>query len=622
MNTSVEQFQRCCRAIDETTSTAAAYELGAIIEEQLPGTYQVPYEGPPLAGNPLEAAKSRHYRGLWHELVQHLTDLGYLTTHQFITYHALRKDIPDEPRLLVPVLFAVRQYLAEEDWSMLPVFFTGELAKLQLPQIEEHLGQLVERIAGYTSFDGSMLPPPAYQIGAVNCYGRSLAFRMRTLFTLDVRLRDIYIFDRQQLKFLYSFQNLIQLELFPPSVQPEEVMEIPAVGWQLLCHIDLLYERFRDARPEGIRKKKIILFYRLKAGAAADNWLDDDDDFRERKGHRRRMSNASQELVDTGYHEFGIRLLQVKLWQTHFYVGSVDGKWGELSHQAVVSLMAQEEEVSPRKRNGELKPQARKDLENAFSAFSQRGEADDGTSFVIDFVAMFELLQQYHAQPVETARSKTEQADEMTLLLKKLQEEAEVPTATLDERILNSEDFRELYPDPAVKPLRRVAFPRTSFLAGIWRGFKRIANWVAKAVGKLLGPVFGFIKLITGKIRAGIQQFFRGFRYLGYFLLGRPIVTLGTPTPDTDTIDVFATKFSLDFDGINLVSDQARPSDIQRHVDHLQDMKNSMFYFIDTTLEMIKIIGRLAQPGGWVWLGWQIARLVVGDLVGLVQGMA
>ena len=25
---------------------------------------------------------------------------------------------------------------------------------------------------------------------------------------------------------------------------------------------------------------------------------------------------------------------------------------------------------------------------------------------------------------------------------------------------------------------------------------------------------------------------------------------------------------------------------------------------------------------GWVWLGWQIARLIVGDLVGMVQGMA
>jgi len=655
----VEQFKQQCKAFDQAASTDAATDLGQTVEEELPLAYQIPYETMNAAEpSLLEKAHTRHYRGLWHELVQHLTDLGYLTEHQFITYHKLRKEIPDEPRLLLPVLQATVQYLGEENWPLLAQMFKGKLADIQLPHLEEHLGHIVERISRYTSFDGSLPPPEEYQVGAGNCYGRSLAFRVRTLFTLDAKLRDVFVFEPSHLKFLYSFQNLIGLKFLPPHPQPNEAV-IPEECWQILCDVDRLFDRFKEARPEGIGVNKIVLSYPLNAKDEMEGDSEDDDEgeeededkfLRGRERRRgRRMTKASKILADTGYHQMAIRILQVKLWQTHFYIGAVDGAWGEVSHRAVESLIEQEEAILPQKNNGKPKRKHRLAIAKAF--FQTPADNDGQATVVIGFNAMYELLQNYHVAPRAMKQSSTAEDDEMATQLTQLHkeiataddasgsrrerrrnrrrnnnEEEVIPDEEdfrqLDDQLLNSDDFNTLYPNLAETPQRRVAFARKSFLSGIKRGFVHIANWIKKGIKKLLGPVFGFFKLITGKIRAGIQQFLRGFRYLGHFLLGRPIVTFGKRAPGSDTVEVLATKFSLDFDGVNLISVTAGREDIQRHVNHIHDMKDSMFYFIDTTLSIIKMISKLAQPGGWVLLGWQIARMVAGELVDVVKMVA
>lgn len=653
----VEQFKQQCKAFDQAASTDAAIDLGRVVEEELPLTYQVPYETMNAAEpSLLEKAHTKHYRGLWHELVQHLTDLGYLTEQQFVNYHKLRKEIPDEPRLLVPVLQATVQYLGEENWPALAQMFKGKLANLQLPHLEEHLGHIVERISHYTSFDGSLDLPVDYQVGEVNCYGRSLAFRVRTLFTLDTKLRNVFVFESSHLKFLYSFQNLIGLKFLPPSPQPGEIV-IPEECWHMLCNVDRLFDRFQEARPEGISVNKIVLSYPLDAKDDTEGDSEDDDEgeedekkfLRGRERRRgRRMTKASKILADTGYHQMAIRILQVKLWQTHFYIGAVDGTWGEVSHRAVESLIEQEEDILPRRNNGKLK---REDRLAIAKAFFQTSQDDNGQArVVIGFNAIYELLKKYDAAPQGIKASSTSEEDEMVTQLNLLHkeiatanddnsdsrrerrrkkrrndngEEEVIPEEEdfrqLDDHLLETEDFNDLYPDLQEKPQRRVAFARKSFLSGIKRGFVQIANWIKKGVKKLLGPVFGFFKLITGRIRAGIQQFLRGFRYLGHFLLGRPIVTFGKRAPGSDTVEVLATKFSLDFDGVNLISATAGREDIQRHVSHIHDMKDSMFYFIDTTLSIIKMISKLAQPGGWVLLGWQIARIAAGELVEVVR---
>ncbi|WP_020536575.1 peptidoglycan-binding domain-containing protein [Lewinella cohaerens] len=645
----VEQFKQQCKTFDEDATSDDALQLGHIVEEELPATYQVPFETMNASPSLLEKVHARHYRGLWHELVQHLTDLGYLTEHQFITYHKLRKNTPDEPRLLVPVLQATVQYLGEENWPVLAQMFKGKLSDIQLPHLEEHLGHVVERIARYTSFDGSLPPPDDYQVGDVNCYGRSLAFRVRTLFTLDKALQHIYIFERSHLKFLYSFQNLIGLKFLPKTTKPEEIV-LPEECWTMLCNIDGLFTRFKDARPKDISVNNIVLSYALNAkenmqsdAEESDEQADDEKRFLKGRERRRgrKMTKASKALENTGYHEMAIRILQVKLWQTHFYIGAVDGKWGDKSHEAVEGLIEQETEVRPKKNNGKLKRKDRLAIARAF--FQSPADATGDATIVIGFNAMYELLQQYHAAAHGIKQSNVSEEDEMVKQLVELQKKVVTPVenhtdsrrdrrrnnrqnnneenskdhdySELDDRILNSDDFKELYPDLIEKPQRRVAFARKSFLSGIKRGFSRIVNWIKKGLKKLLGPVFGFFKLITGKIRAGIQQFFRGFRYLGHFLLGRPIVTYAKPSTDSDTLDILATKFSLDFDGINLISSTAAPADIKRHVNHIHDMKDSMFYFIDTTLKIIKMISKLTQPGGWVLLGWQIARMIAGELV-------
>ena len=132
------------------------------------------------AGN----GRSRNRRGQWHELVQHLTDLAYLTPAKFARWHALRAgDALPDSKLLAAIAAAVADFLREDDYAefrLLPVFPVGLTDRLSW--IDRFLSPLVYRAALYTSFDGDLSPRPAYVIGERSPFGRSLAFRMRVYF--------------------------------------------------------------------------------------------------------------------------------------------------------------------------------------------------------------------------------------------------------------------------------------------------------------------------------------------------------------------------------------------------------------------------------------------------------
>ena len=155
-------------------------------------------------------------------------------------------------------------------------------------------------------------------------------------------------------------------------------------------------------------------------------------------------------------------------------------------------------------------------------------------------------------------------------------------------------------------------------LARIKLGFKKIFRWLKSKLNKvkekiteLLGPVFDFVKTLLRPIRSAVQRFFSGFKYLANFVFGKPLITEVAPATAEAPARLFATKFELDFDSVNFAPDTFLEGEALQHSGHIKRMQQDMAYFIDSVIWIIKAIGKLSQPGGWVWLGWQIVRAVV-----------
>ena len=130
-------------------------------------------------------------------------------------------------------------------------------------------------------------------------------------------------------------------------------------------------------------------------------------------------------------------------------------------------------------------------------------------------------------------------------------------------------------------------------------------------ISDLPGPDFDFVKTLLRPIRSAIQRFFSGFKYLANFVFGKLLITEVAPATEASPARFFATKFELDFDSVNFVPTNYQQGKAKQQSSHIKRMQQGMAYFIDSVIWIIRAIGKLSQPGGWVWLGWQIVRAVV-----------
>ncbi|MEM6771545.1 MAG: hypothetical protein AAF597_13260, partial [Bacteroidota bacterium] len=198
--------------------------------------------------------------------------------------------------------------------------------------------------------------------------------------------------------------------------------------------------------------------------------------------------------------------------------------------------------------------------------------------------------------------------------LNQLVAEAGISDAQFDEKVLQQREVKPLYPDVVENTNRRVSFPRKALLPRIWSGIKKVVRWlknqIVDFVEALLGPVFSFVKHLLRNVRMAVQRFFSGFKYLANFLFGRPVVTEVAAAERGAPSVRFATRFAPDFDGTTYAPVGFAAGGGLLHAAHLRRMHRDLFYFIDSVIFLIKAIGKLSNPGGWVWLGWQLLRSI------------
>lgn len=590
-----EAFIATCRRLTAgDLGPGVATSAHVAVAETMPSRYAIPFPVTVERTFHRRMTPSRTRRGQWHEMVQHLTDLNYLTLESFQAWHRFRvQDQEPSNDLLLLLAEAVRLFLAEDDYAgfrLLPPFPAGSLVT-RLDWVESYLSPLVYRLAHYTSFDGDTHVRPRYRIGEQSAYGRSLAFRMRVYFhhyRQRYTARSRVYFERDQLPLLYQLDSALG-GAYRHRLPDRDAQYLHVAIQELLTDGTLVFDAFRRANrfmPQA--SGNYYLQY-----SVADATVDASGKREEKLARRADRQIDKHELhEDTGSNRLGVRLLQLTLWRAGFYTGILDGAFGPLSHRAVLALIAQEREY------GKWKDRK---LDRVVVRAAEAG------SWLVDLKLIGRLLDTYAPPPEEQAKR------EELEIWEGLRESGAADQ--LDREFADRQrEVNFAYGNPEHHPQRRVYFGLRSLLRGAFRAIKRIISWVRGVVEQILGAVFDFVKALAKRLQEGIGLFFSGFRCFGHLLLGRPFITVGAGREGASP--VLFTRYRIDFDVVNLLDPRVSEAEMQNHRRYIRETVEGAAFFVRTVTTLIRFIAGLQPPLSWVYLGVRIARVVRAQLSG------
>ncbi|MBB4077733.1 hypothetical protein GGR28_000334 [Lewinella aquimaris] len=599
-----EAFIATCRQLGELDfSPDVARRALAAAEEELPVRYAMPFPPGPSPVFERGGRDMHNRRGQLHELVQHLTDLAYLTPSRFRQWHEWRQNGEGElsPVLLDAVLSAVGQFVSEDDYAPFGQVdqFPAADRTARLDWTERTLAILVHRAAALTSFDAELSPRPSYRIGERTAYGRSLAFRIRLYFHdfVDRRTdaRKVY-FDADLVPFLHTLDNSLG-DPFHQWLPRREDHHLHPGLQALLLDARIVFEKFRERHrflPD--RRQPYFLVYDL------DRPADRGADFLDRLSRRAGKKVAKNAFhQDTGNNRLGVRLLQLCLWRAGFYTGTLDGLFGRMSHDALLALIQQEREAGGTLKEHQLN-----------RVCLPAGEGEDRL-WVVDLRLAGMLLDAYMPPDEATANREEE------LIWDRIRREGK--EAALDDQLAHRrEEFKGPYGELHKYPDRRVYYGLRGLIRGAFRAIGRVVGWITGVVDDLLGAVFDFVKSVVKRIQEGIGCFLAGFRYFAHYLLGRPFVSLGQAVEGRHP--VLLTKFVIDFDVVSFLDTSASGADRRAHTAYLKRMAEGVAFFLGTTVDIIRLVSKLTGTVGWLRLGILIARWVRAWLRGVPRSAA
>lgn len=587
--------------------------LDVAVNEVMPASYAMPYapsRDPIISREAAIPASTR--RGQWHELVQHLHDLRYIETAFFRAYHERRAlDLPPLPPQLQHIINGIAVYLSEDDYQLYPGLASFPLNNPaeQTNWVEQHLSILVFRLAQFTSFDEELPLPAGYLVGEESCYGRSLLFRLRVLFSYGAAdfAGKVY-FDASLLKYLAALNASLGFTV-RDFRQEAGMTRLPASIWQLLLSWDALFAAFRRANrfqeSDDNGRTPYFLAYDISELTEAADQLSSNAELLRTERNRRRLSRrlANARLhVDTGGNRLGVRLLQLGLWRAGFYTGAIDGAFGLMSHTALRNMLEQEWEAD--------RPVVKK---NQLGRTLISGDESGGNFWVADLRIVGKILDAYKPPGNDEAEW------EEKALWESLATYANQPDWE-EELLRRQREMQDLYPAQETHPLRRVYYGLRGLLRGAFRAIGRIINWFIRKAVEVAGAIFNFVKATVKRIQEGISLFYEGFRYFSHYLLGKPFITTG-PADEAGNGTIMATRLQLDFDTVNVVSRNVTEADIAGHRLALTRLRAGLEFFLRMVSDILRIIGSLTTPLGWVRLGIMIARLVRRVLSGETVGV-
>lgn len=288
------------------------------------------------------------------------------------------------------------------------------------------------------------------------------------------------------------------------------------------------------------------------------------------------------------------RLLQVKLWMTGLYQGTLDHDFGPLTITALNEFMMtvlEDEDKNGKKELGRI-------MYNL------------GTDQCI--INIHYLLIEYFI-PTENSEIPPDQTSVSQVFDFVLEDKAPVTTfSTQDQRKIKTD--REKLTDSLRTELRteskNVIDPKSRNLRkykakkGIAKFFQKVFKFVKNVFDKiktLFKKLFRLIKKVAKIIYTEIKEAFQTFRDGLKFLFGNRVIN---PTSS------ITSDYDVDFDGITVIHSKPSAEDIQTHIDDLERYSSAIYPTLNFIKNVIKWGIRFATGGlGWMKILLAIAKI-------------
>lgn len=482
----MQELINACRNISFQPS-GDSEDVEVLVKNEFPDKFGIPY-GWSVMLSGADSKLVEPLKGMVDELVQHLVDLNYLPSIFYDDYHQNVGEIMP-PVFSKLISDAVKNYFAEDDALAEADLTLKDLDWDDLIMSNDVLTIVVQRLNLLTSLDGECTIDAPLKVGDTGIYSRVLHYRLDA-FGLFIKDDDIAapisqqtIIQTLKINLLLGRKSHREIDFDANEIMPED--------FALTGNVHVLFREFAKHHD-----KKMLVYKCLKEGVKPvtnyerlivfkDKFIFGKND----KQFKRRIRNRNldfdqvqKHIADrgkewTGANRFGVHLLQLKLWVFGFYYGRIDGHYRELSHEAFLDLLEQEEK--PKKHDDFILP------------------LDDGF-WAVNLPKTAELFADYDKK-VDDAEKQEEQLIE------------HIPDG-MDDKLLQSRI--EEKPDEVAdflrkshKGKRRVYHGLKSNIASAMKGIKRVGKWIKKQLKKWLEPWSAFSKISPNASGKGSPPF-------------------------------------------------------------------------------------------------------------------
>jgi hypothetical protein len=328
----------------------------------------------------------------------------------------------------------------------------------------------------------------------------------------------------------------------------------------------------------------------------------------------RKGQSSAQSLADinnTEANTLGLELLQLRLWQHGYYTGAIDADWGRLSRDALDQFI------------GSCEPF---DIEEK----DVRGIAKGG--YALSLVYLLNHL--FPASEKAVAGIKSENLNQITDELfpvnendpywKPLKQKAREALATDSQAFVAPKVTTRRQGDISEKSMetyrrRRLNFSWLSIKSAIGGWFQRFwkaATHVIEAISNVAKKVREFllkgVRSVTTVFRYALTRIKRAVRIataavrrLYYWIAGKPF-----GSRDRKTGSFMASRWSTDFDTVNICSKDCRLEIIDRHLNRIAFMNASFQYMSSVALTVLEIMVNVAIQN-WLRVAYLIYKALI-----------
>ena len=510
------------------------------------------------------------------EFKQGLFALGYLSRASNLRADRNSKELISAARTFRQELAGIAEWNLNARLAEDPDIAEGDASETELALL-----------TGLISLDGDLVLPFTPRPGEQNLVTRIIHYRLKILGLYEFNPGNPY--DRRTEEALTTLVEILRPSPLGRSsglfdrLAGNEInvlgdVELLARIYQDKFNIRPLFFRgaYLEERPDYAAYDELYVY---------DGKFEELDWF-EKLHARARYDLAKRDIGERGplagmvydfQNEFGLRLVQIKLWMYGYYDGFLDGLFGEKSQVALRQALETEN----------------LDIDDALRTLDGGFEAINLSFLNQDLFSLYELSS---GETLELTRVLER---ESTYLL----QESEEDSYLLKIRRV----FRDTWED--TKRIFRGAYRglKSTLLTAL-RVLQRGYAWLARWLGNLGAGIVSFFNAIFSRLRESLRLVVRSAKAFFNFVLGRPFQTLD----DTGRL-VGVSRFSLDADVITLLSSEVESREIQRHCGRSLTFLRNVNTFADITVQVISLVRDIALSGtpvSWISLGFRIVALI------------